>query len=232
MIRIIISLVLFFATSHTIFASDIETDKIQWHLNRVEWILRQVDTGSLLKEQSDKRTLMLDRLHSYTEAGKFPNNDLFPWKSIPFFRWSNGNLCAVGYLMDGTPENKIFIENIVNTNNNIRIMDAQSNPIINKWANEYGFSILELAMIQPTYNFNCGIKIFGSCFNDLFIIKILGRILIFIWMSSLLISIFYIFRKNTDRAKRFGKYFIITLIAIIILFLYQVLLMYYLMYYF
>ncbi len=44
MIKILISLGLLFLPFHTIFASDIETEKIQWHLNRVENILKKVDT--------------------------------------------------------------------------------------------------------------------------------------------------------------------------------------------
>lgn len=137
---------------HALFASDAETEKLQWHLGRVEWILRQVDTSSLTQEQKENRTNMIDRLHSYTEAWKFPNNDKFPWESVPFFRGSNGNLCAVGYLMDADPDYQSFIENIVNTTNNVRIMDVQSEPTLNAWAKKYGFSLLELAMIQPTYS--------------------------------------------------------------------------------
>lgn len=136
---------------HCLFASDAETEKLQWHLNRVEWILRKVDTSSLTEEQKVNRTNMLDRLHSYTEAGKFPNNDKFPWESVPFFRGSNGNLCAVGYLMDADPDYKTFIENTVKSNNNVQLMDVQTDPTVNAWAKKYGFSILELAMIQPTY---------------------------------------------------------------------------------
>ncbi|MBP9811760.1 hypothetical protein KBC86_00140 [Candidatus Gracilibacteria bacterium] len=137
---------------HSLFASDAETDKLQWHLSRVEGVLRKVDTSSLPEAQKSNRIKMLDRLHSYTEAGKFPNNDKFPGESVPFFRGSNGNLCAVGYLMDADPEYKPFIETIVQTNNNIELMDVQDDPIVNAWANKYGFSILELAMIQPTYD--------------------------------------------------------------------------------
>jgi len=55
--------------------------------------------------------------------------------------------------MDSDPEYTTFIENIVKTHNNIKIMESQNDPMIQKWANKYGFSILELAMIQPTYEF-------------------------------------------------------------------------------
>jgi len=54
--------------------------------------------------------------------------------------------------MDADPDYQSFIENIVNTTNNVRIMDVQSEPTLNAWAKKYGFSLLELAMIQPTYS--------------------------------------------------------------------------------
>ena len=149
-----------------LFASDNETEKLQWHLNRVEWILRKVDTSSLTEEQRNNRSSMLDLLHSYTKIGKFPNNDRFPWQSIPFFRGSNGNLCAVGYLMDHDPDYQSFIEQVVNTNNHLQLMDIQSNPVINSWEKKYGFNTLELAMIQPTYGFEtCWFRYIVYCDN-------------------------------------------------------------------
>ena len=54
--------------------------------------------------------------------------------------------------MDADPEYKTFIENIIKTNSNIKIMDIQDNPVINTWARKYGFNIVELAMIQPHYD--------------------------------------------------------------------------------
>lgn len=149
--KLLLALLFLLIPINALFATDYETEKIQWHLDRVETILRKVDTSFLTSEQKINRLKMLDRLHLYTEAWKFPNNDTFTGKSVPFFRWSNGNLCAVWYLMDGDIEYKSFIENIVKTNNNFEIIDAQDNPIINAWAKKYGFSIIELAMIQPTY---------------------------------------------------------------------------------
>ena len=94
---------------------------------------------------------MLDLLHVYIQAGKFPNNDKFQGQYAPFFRGSNGNLCAVGYLMNYDPEYQSYVETIVKINNNVNIMDIQHDPILEKWEKKYGFNTLELAMIQPTY---------------------------------------------------------------------------------
>lgn len=110
---------------------------------------------------------MLDLLHSYTQIGKFPNNDTFPGQYVPFFRGSNGNLCAVGYLMDSDPEYQSYVDTVVKTNNNVRIMDIQNDPTLNTWAKKYGFTILELAMIQPTYYCGMGsnsrLEVFLEC---------------------------------------------------------------------
>ena len=65
--------------------------------------------------------------------------------------------------MSADPEYTKFIENIVKTHNNIKIMESQNDPMIHKWANKYGFSILELAMIQPTYEHRCRVHNIQNC---------------------------------------------------------------------
>jgi hypothetical protein len=145
---------------------------------------------------------MLDRLHSYTEDGKFPNNDKFPGESVPFFRGSNGNLCAVGYLMDADPEYKPFIENIVKSNNNVELMDVQNDPTVNAWAKKYGFSILELAMIQPHYDESIqprALVLTRQSESELFGIAIrqFGIVLLFIALPTFLLS--YVFMRLNNK---------------------------------
>lgn len=164
--KIIILLGLLFFPLYSTFALDTETEKIQWHLDRVEWILRKVETPSLTEDQKLNRTKMLDLLHAYTEVGKFPNNDKYPGVSVPFFRWSNGNLCAVGYLMNNDPEYRWFVESVVTQNNTVQIMDIQNDPTVKSWAKKYWFSTLELAMIQPTYGWKyqeCSMRHINNC---------------------------------------------------------------------
>lgn len=190
--KIFLLLLCIFAPIHNIFAIDSEVEKLQWHLNRVEWILRQVDTSELSTIQKENRTKMLDLLHSYTEAGKFPINDTLPNIYAPFFRWSNGNLCAVWYLMNNDPEYREFVDKTALNNNNIKIMDIQKNWVINSWAEKYGFSILELAMIQPTYDYCqynrcCWIEIWFICMD--LVLRIWGFIFYyFAWFICLFFS--------------------------------------------
>ncbi len=132
------------------FANTDEQDKIKWHLFRVESILRQVDTSDLNNTQKKNRLKTLDNLHKYATEWSFPNNDTIEWFA-PFFRGSNWNLCAVWNLMYQDLEYKNYVDNIVQTNNNVRVMNIDNDMVFNNWLNKNGFTQLEAAMIQPTY---------------------------------------------------------------------------------
>ena len=43
-----------------------------------------------------------------------------------------------------------FVDTVVETNNNVKVMDVESEVFFN-WLDENGFTQLEAAMIQPTY---------------------------------------------------------------------------------
>ena len=48
-------------------------------------------------------------------------------------------------------EYRDYVDNVVSTNNLVRVAKIENDPIFTQWANENGFSQTELAMIQPTY---------------------------------------------------------------------------------
>lgn len=167
---------------------DTEKERLQWHLDRTENILRKVDTSNLNQNQKENRKKMLDLLEGYTKEWKFPNNDKFPWKYVPFFRWSNGNLCAVWYLMYSDPEYKDYVDTIVKTNNNVQVMNIKNDIVFNSWLEKYGFSQLETAMIQPSYKPYYKPSVFEIHFQTFFS---------FWWLLSLgSFMIIWIFRRK------------------------------------
>ena len=151
--KIILWIITFFIFISISFAwNNSEVEKLQWHFERLDWILRAVDTSNLTTTQKENRIKNLDLLKKYSLEWNFPNNDKFPWEYVPFFKWSNWNLCAVWYLMNNNPEYKDFVKNISETNNNIKVMDIKNNKIFDSWLQKNGFTKLEAAIIQPTYS--------------------------------------------------------------------------------
>lgn len=170
---------------------DTEKERLQWHLDRTENILRKVDTSNLNQNQKENRTKMLDLLETYTKEWKFPNNDTFPWEYVPFFRWSNGNLCAVWYLMYSDPEYKDYVDTVVKTNNNVQVMDIKNDTVFNSWLEKYGFNQLEAAMIQPSY-YRPSVfeRYFEKFFTFWFFLSVTSFVIIWIFRRKYIYDIF------------------------------------------
>ncbi|MFT3947675.1 MAG: hypothetical protein QM763_11960 [Agriterribacter sp.] len=136
--------------------------RIQAHLLYVEELLRSSDVSSLNDEQLAKRTMVLHLLHEYTLGGVFPQNKMYPDERRPCFIDDNGNICAVGFLVEKTAGRKVAEQ--INIEHQYDFLLDTDDPVINQWANENGLSLIECAMIQPTYSYyppqhvNTGIK--------------------------------------------------------------------------
>ena len=74
--------------------------RIQTHLKYVERLLRSKNVSNLTEEQQENRLKMLDLLNDYWTAGIFPRNYGYPDQRIPCFIDKDGNICAVGYLIE------------------------------------------------------------------------------------------------------------------------------------
>lgn len=123
---------------------------IQMHLSLVEKTLRNKNVDHLSNEQKQNRLACLTILHDYWVNGVFPKN-LFHDKRTPYFIDKFGTACAVGQLIISTG-NGDFAKKIMTENNNAYISELNLKyPEINKWATHHGFSIDELAWIQPCY---------------------------------------------------------------------------------
>lgn len=129
-----------------------ETDEIirlQTHLNYVEKILRSKDISSLTVEQKQNRAQMIALLNKYSKAGVFPKNYDHPNQRIPCFIDKNGNICAVGYLIEQTAGRQVAEK--INSKfkyDNLLVMNDND---IESWIQQSGLTKEECAMIQPAY---------------------------------------------------------------------------------
>jgi len=120
------------------------------HLRAVEADLRSKIPLGLSAEQQSRRLRHLDVLHRYWSGGKFPVNHYHSARR-PYFQDNFGTLCAVGYLLwhDGQQP---LVQRIRRENNYGYLRDlAQQYPAIQVWAEANGFTVSELAWIQPAY---------------------------------------------------------------------------------
>lgn len=126
---------------------------ITYHLQQVETRLKAKDVSHLPEKVQQCREEGLAVLNQYWQRGLYPKNNSFDYR-IPFFIDDANTACAVGYIMQGTG-NEDLADYISATQNNAYVRNMKGEAIFS-WANEYGFTIDELAWIQPSY---------GPCWN-------------------------------------------------------------------
>jgi hypothetical protein len=124
--------------------------RIRTHLEFVEAKLRKVNTENVSLTARRNRAELLDRLHDYWTANKFPSPSIQYEGRKPCFIDSDGTICAVGHLIEmasGRP-----VAEYINTKYQYEYLLEMNDPLIDNWASEHGFSLEELAQIQPTYD--------------------------------------------------------------------------------
>lgn len=128
-----------------------ERTRIRMHLSHVERVLRARDVSHLTEAQREARAGHLDTLHAYWVAGRFPLNEQRPEEYLPIFIDEHETACAVGYLMieDGAGD---IAQQIHEDENYAYVPDIETDGVL-AWAEGAGFTVDELAMIQPSY---CG----------------------------------------------------------------------------
>ncbi|HVF97665.1 MAG TPA: hypothetical protein VM871_10100 [Flavisolibacter sp.] len=127
-----------------------EVLRLQTHLQYVEYLLRNKDVSHLAKEQGEKRSVVLQLLHNYTQNGIFPKNYDYGERR-PCFIDRDGNACAVGYLIEKT-EGRTVAEGINQKHQYDYLLDMKEE-IVAEWADTHGLTLEECAMIQPTYGY-------------------------------------------------------------------------------
>ncbi len=126
-----------------------ENVRLQTHLKYVEKLLRSKDISSLTVEQKATRLKMLDLLNEYWTAGVFPKNYDYQDQRIPCFIDQEGNICAVGYLIEQTAGMQVVEE--INSKFKYEYLLAMNDQTVDSWVQASGLTKEECAMIQPTY---------------------------------------------------------------------------------
>ncbi|SFT75410.1 Por secretion system C-terminal sorting domain-containing protein [Lishizhenia tianjinensis] len=125
-----------------------DTDRISYHLENVCRLLKVQNTEHLSAEQLKNRNNTISILEGYAARKVFPTN-LYHTKRQPYFIDNYEVHCAVGYLVKETGFPEISKE-IARTQNYAYVKEIQSEALL-QWAKDYGFSVQELALIQPGY---------------------------------------------------------------------------------
>lgn len=123
----------------------------QWiatHLMLVEKTLRARDVSELTTSQKQNRLNLLNELNGYWKAGVFPINDYLFYKN-PVFIDRNETHCAVGYLMMQSGYDALAEK--IDANEKFAYVHEIKTAGVTEWATEQGFTVDELAWIQPGY---------------------------------------------------------------------------------
>ena len=123
-------------------------DWIATHLRLVEKALRTRDVSALSPAQQENRSILLNQLNGYWKNGVFPVNDYVGYKT-PVFIDRIGTHCAVGYLMMQSGSDDLAQG--INTNEKFAYVHEIKTNGVKEWADKNGFTIDELAWIQPGY---------------------------------------------------------------------------------
>jgi hypothetical protein len=123
-------------------------DLIAMHLQLVEKTLKSRSIKHLTPQQQSNRKELLNKLNAYWQAKQFPINDYLTYKS-PVFIDRFGTHCAVGFLMQQSGYESLARE--IDHKQKFAFVYDIKVPGVAAWANEQGFTIDELAWIQPGY---------------------------------------------------------------------------------
>lgn len=126
-----------------------EVVRLRAHFDAVDGELTSRDVTGLTAAQQSRRTLLTRWLRDYRNAGSFPVNDRVT-APTPFFRDSNGTLCAMAYLIQRSGRSDI-VDKVEATQNNAYIAELADDPALIAWLDSSGLSVAEAARIQPAY---------------------------------------------------------------------------------
>ncbi len=139
---------------HAPVSSTSEKKRITTHLQYVKQKLLQRDVSHLTKSQKQRRQKHLNRLETYIQRGEFPQNNAFANQHRPNFIDREGRICAVGYLIEQSMGREVAEK--INGKYQYEYVLEMESQLLKNWAERNGFTLRELAMIQPAYCFSDG----------------------------------------------------------------------------
>ncbi|MBP7514664.1 MAG: T9SS type A sorting domain-containing protein [Flavobacteriales bacterium] len=125
-----------------------EAERIAMHLHLVAAYERAHAPEGLSASVLANRTSLLDKLDSYADRGRFPQNHVLPVRN-PVFIDPHGTACAVGQLM--VESGHVELAQRIHREMNLAYVHDMRRADVFSWAGEHGFSEDELAWIQPGY---------------------------------------------------------------------------------
>lgn len=138
-----------YSPKHT-YSPKTEKELVKLHLlNAIELIKENTAKLDLNNKQLQQRNKNLEILSEYANRELFPINNI-QTERTPIFVDEAGTHCAVGYLLKLDGENEI-IDFVTSSNNLIKILEIE-NESFNSWQENSGFTMDELALIQPGYS--------------------------------------------------------------------------------
>lgn len=127
-----------------------EADRIKTHLEYVEELLISKDVSRLPEAMRQKRKKLIALLHEYRTAGRFPRNYDHQGRR-PCFIDRDGNICAVGYLVEQTAGRAVA--EVINAKHQYDYIADINSPELAEWVSASGLTKDECAMIQPSYGY-------------------------------------------------------------------------------
>ncbi len=129
-------------------AADSEAVRMNVHLTYVHD--RLASHTATRPELQQRRTQLLGYLDDYIAKGTTPKNTYVPYRN-PVFIDRDGTICAVGYLLEKSV-NREVAEHVAATHRLDYLEDiAAALPEVAAWIESSGFTVDELASIQPGY---------------------------------------------------------------------------------
>ncbi|MCG8331348.1 MAG: T9SS type A sorting domain-containing protein [Chitinophagales bacterium] len=125
-----------------------DTDRIHFHLKTVIDYLSKNTPDNLSVEIKQKRLALLQSLEHYADRKVFPKN-IHHTERRPYFIDHQGTHCAVGHLMAASGHSQLA-QRIKSEHNFDYIKDIKTRGVA-EWATASGFTIEDLAWIQPGY---------------------------------------------------------------------------------
>jgi hypothetical protein len=138
------------STPYQPLARRLEVARLQAHFDSVDTELRQATM--LGGQRTGSRITLMGWLREYREAARFPQNDRFPQRAMPFFRDRHGTLCAMAYLIERSGRGDI-VDRVALTRNNAFIAELAGDRELRSWLDSVGLTVAEAARIQPSYGF-------------------------------------------------------------------------------
>ncbi len=134
-----------------------EVARVRAHIARAEHAIAWSSAAGWSAAQADARRGNLARLEAYRREGRFPHNEEFRGRRVPYFRDRRGVLCAMAQLIDWSGRRDL-VDAVARRRNNATVMelaaDPELGPALVAWLAQAGLTVAEAQAVQPAYGYS------------------------------------------------------------------------------